>query len=59
MNKSTLIKLYAPYLLMVIVGLVFFGKAILTKQMMMGAAGIVLIAFASIHVTILKLINKK
>lgn len=59
MEKSTLIKLYAPYLLVVIVGIFFIIKAMMKASIVLGIVGGCIIGLGAIHVTLIKIASRK
>lgn len=58
MEKSTLIKLYAPYLLLIIVGIFFIIKAFTNSSVVLGVVGGLLIGLGVVHVTVFKKLSK-
>ena len=59
MDKSTLMKLYAPYFLVVIVGIFFIIKAITKASVVLGIVGGCLIGLGAMHMTLIKIASRK
>ncbi len=58
MEKGTLIKLYAPYLLLVIAGIFFIIKAFTNSSVVLGVVGGLLIGLGIVHITLFKKLSK-
>ena len=59
MDKSTLMKLYAPYFLVVIVGIFFIIKAIMKASVALGVVGGCIIGLGAMHMTLIKIARRK
>jgi hypothetical protein len=58
MDKNTLMKLYAPYLLVIIAGIFFIIKAFKNSSMVLAIVGCFLIGLGTMHITLFKMIDK-
>ncbi|MEE0830192.1 MAG: hypothetical protein UIM26_01875 [Longicatena sp.] len=52
-------KLYAPYLLVVIVGIFFIIKAIMKASVALGVVGGCIIGLGAMHMTLIKIASRK